>query len=132
MRGRAAGRLLLLLSCLLLPRLPLAAQAIEEGLVIRRLSFSGNKSFDETILEAAIATTNFSLVASAPALRWRGLGVERHLNERTFRVDALRLKTFYQRKGFLEVKVDTTVIRTDTDAYITFHIIEGEPVLVRT
>ena len=132
MRGRVAGRLLLLVSCMLPPCSSLAGQAIEEGLVIRRLSFSGNRSFDKAILAAAIATTNSSLFATAPALRWLGLGVERHLNERTFRVDVLRLKTFYQRKGFLEVKVDTTVIRTDEDAYITFHITEGEPVLVRT
>ena len=61
-----------------------------------------------------------------------GLGVKRRLNERTLRVDAVRLKTFYQRKGYLDVQVDTTVIRTTDDAYITFHITESEPVLVRT
>jgi outer membrane protein assembly factor BamA len=118
--------------CLLLPILPASGQVDEEGLVIRKLSFSGNKSFDAVVLEAAIATTESSLFAASPLLRWTGLGVDRYLNERTFRVDALRLKTFYQRKGFLEVKIDTTVIRTDEDAYITFHIVEGEPVRVRT
>ncbi len=115
-----------------LPALPLAAQGVEEGLVIRRLRFSGNKSFDPSILAASIATTNSSFFAATSWVRWTGLGVKRRLNERTLRVDAVRLKTFYQRKGFLEVKVDTTVIRTTDDAYITFHITEGDPVLVRT
>lgn len=114
------------------PGLPLAAQGVEEGLVIRRLKFSGNKSFAPDILAASIATTNSSFFAATSWVRWTGLGVKRRLNERTLRVDAVRLKTFYQRKGFLDVKVDTTVIRTTDDAYITFHIIEGEPVLVRT
>lgn len=114
------------------PGLPLAAQGVEEGLVIRRLKFSGNKSFAPDILAASIATTNSSFFAATSWVRWTGLGVKRRLNERTLRVDAVRLKTFYQRKGFMEVKVDTTVIRTTDDAYITFHITEGEPVLVRT
>jgi len=114
------------------PVLPLAAQTVEEGLVIRQLKFSGNASFDARILAASIATTNSSFFAANGLVRWTGLGVKRRLNERTLRVDAVRLKTFYQRKGFMEVKVDTSVIRTTDDAYITFHITEGEPVLVRT
>jgi len=112
------------------PMTPLASQAVETGLVIRKLKFSGNESFPSNILAAAIATTNSSFFATNGLVRWIGLGVERYLNERTLRVDAVRLKTFYQRKGFLEVKVDTTVIRTEEDAYITFHITEGEPVRV--
>lgn len=112
------------------PVIPLASQAVETGLVIRKLDFSGNESFPSAILAAAIATTNSSFFATNGLVRWIGLGVERYLNERTLRVDAVRLKTFYQRKGFLEVQVDTTVIRTEEDAYITFHIIEGEPVRV--
>jgi outer membrane protein insertion porin family len=112
------------------PMVPLASQAVETGLVIRKLKFSGNESFPSNILAAAIATTNSSFFATNGLVRWIGLGVERYLNERTLRVDAVRLKTFYQRKGFLEVQVDTTVIRTEEDAYITFHIIEGEPVRV--
>jgi outer membrane protein assembly complex protein YaeT len=108
----------------------LASQAVETGLVIRKLDFSGNESFPSDILAAAIATTNSSFFATNGLVRWIGLGVERYLNERTLRVDAVRLKTFYQRKGFLEVKVDTTVVRTEEDAYITFHIVEGEPVRV--
>jgi outer membrane protein assembly factor BamA len=110
--------------------IPLASQAVETGLVIRKLDFSGNQSFPSDILAAAIATTNSSFFATSGLVRWIGLGVERYLNERTLRVDAVRLKTFYQRKGFLEVQVDTTVIRTEEDAYITFHIVEGEPVRV--
>jgi len=130
-RRRASIALLCSIWCIT-PVLPLAAQAAEEGLVIRQLKFAGNESFDAKILAASIATTNSSFFAANGAVRWLGLGEKRRLNERTLRVDAVRLKTFYQRKGFLEVKVDTTVIRTTDDAYITFHIVEGQPVLVRT
>ena len=114
------------------PVLSLAAQAVEEGLVIRQLKFSGNQHVDAKLLAASIATTNSSFFAATGWVRWLGLGVKRRLNERTLRVDAVRLKTFYQRKGYLDVQVDTTVIRTTDDAYITFHITESEPVLVRT
>ncbi|HEX7024824.1 MAG TPA: POTRA domain-containing protein, partial [Gemmatimonadales bacterium] len=120
--------------CMVLGAAPagISAQAVEEGLAIRRLDFVGNRSFESGILAASIVTTSSSFFASSSMVRWLGLGVKHRLNERTFRVDALRLKTFYQRKGFLEVQVDTTVIRTADDAYITFHIVEGEPVLVRS
>jgi len=132
-RSRQTAAIALVFSILCAAPVPsLDAQGVEEGLVIRRLRFSGNKTFDPDILAASIATTNSSFFASNDLVRWSGLGVKRRLNERTLRVDAVRIKTFYQRKGFLEVKVDTTVIRTTDDAYITFHITEGEPVRVRT
>jgi outer membrane protein assembly complex protein YaeT len=129
---RSLGPLLCCGLFLALATVPLGAQADQEGLVIRKLKFTGNKSFNKSILAASIATSNSSFFATNGLVRWLGLGVERTLNERTFRVDAVRLKTFYRRKGFLEVRVDTTVVRTERDAEITFHITEGEPVRIRT
>ena len=108
------------------------AQAVAEGLVVRQLSFKGNRSFDATTLAAAIATTRSTWLASSPLVRWIGLGSERHLSDRALRMDAYRLKLFYQVHGFLDAKVDTTVVRTPKDVYITFHIDEGQPVLVRS
>jgi len=132
-RPRRSACILLLCSIWsVTPVLSLAAQAVEEGLVIRQLKFSGNQHVDARLLAASIATTNSSFFAASGWVRWLGLGVKRRLNERTLRVDAVRLKTFYQRKGYLDVQVDTTVIRSDQSAWITFHITEGEPVLVRT
>jgi outer membrane protein assembly factor BamA len=111
---------------------PALAQAVEEGLVLRQLSFSGNKSLPKRELEAAIATTNSSWIARAPIIRSLGLGSKRRLTERTFRTDVERLKTFYRIKGFLDVVIDTSVVRTEKDAYITFRITENEPIRVRS
>ncbi len=108
------------------------AQAVEEGLVVRQLKFSGNKSFERAILDAAIATTGSSFFATSWFTRWMGIGATRRLNERDFRTDVERLKTFYRIHGFLDVLVDTAVIRTPKDVYITFRITENEPVRVRS
>lgn len=98
--------------------------------MIRRLDFVGNSSIDALALEAAISTTKSSWFASSPAVRWLGLGEKRRLNEREFRVDVARIRLFYQMSGYLDARVDTTVVRTDTDAFITLRITEGEPVRV--
>jgi outer membrane protein insertion porin family len=108
------------------------AQAVAEGLVVRQLKFDGARAFDKTTLSAAIATTNSTWLATNGLVRWIGLGSERHLSERALRMDAYRLRLFYQVHGYLDAKVDTTVIRTPKDVYITFHIDEGQPVLVRS
>src|ERR1043166_5052835 len=110
-------------------RLP--AQAVEEGLVVRQLRFTGNHSFESFVLAAAIATTNSSWFARFGGVRWLGLGEKRRLNEREFRRDVPRLLAFYRLHGYLEAQVDTSVVRTESDAYITFHIREGPPVLVQ-
>src|ERR1041384_6259908 len=106
-------------------RLP--AQAVEEGLVVRQLRFTGNHSFEPFVLAAAIATTNSSWFARFGGVRWLGLGEKRRLNEREFRRDVARLRLFYQIPGFLEAPVDTSVVPTEPDAYITLPIPEGPP-----
>jgi outer membrane protein assembly factor BamA len=111
---------------------PLAAQAVEEGLVVRQLKFTGNHAFESAVLKAAIATTGSSWFATFGGVRWLGLGERRRLDEREFRRDVARVRLFYQLHGYLDAQVDTTVIRTERDAYITFHVREGQPVLVRT
>lgn len=114
------------------PALPAAAQVAETGLVVRQLRFTGNQAFPSTILAAAIATTASSWFARSPLVRWVGLGEKRFLNEREFRRDVPRLRLFYQIHGYLDALVDTSVVRTDRDVYITFAIHQGDPVLVRT
>jgi outer membrane protein assembly complex protein YaeT len=114
------------------PALPAAAQVAEVGLVVRQLRFTGNRAFGASVLAAALATTGSSWVARSHLVRWMGLGEKRFLNEREFRRDVPRLRLFYQIHGYLDVQVDTAVVRTDQDAYVTFVIREGAPVLVRT
>jgi outer membrane protein assembly complex protein YaeT len=108
------------------------ASGQDQGLVIRRLDFRGNRSISSLALRAAIANTGSSTFASWGILRWLGLGEKRRLNEREFRADAARIRLFYQRSGFLDARVDTLVRRTDRDVFITFRIDEGEPSRVRT
>lgn len=98
------------------------------GLVVRGLKFEGNKALDDFTLSAAISTTNSSTLARSPLLKWMGLGEKRYFDERAFQGDYLRLLVIYRASGYLDVKVDTTVRRTDTDVYITFKITEGPPV----
>ena len=107
---------------------PLAAQ--DQGLVIRHLGFEGNRAIDVLTLESAIATTKSSWFARN--LRFLGLGEERRLNEREFRIDVARIRLLYQLSGYLDARVDTVVIRTERDAYVTFRIAEGEPIRVRS
>jgi outer membrane protein insertion porin family len=108
-----------------------AAQAEEGGLVVRRLKFRGNKAFPSDVLSAAIETTNSSFFVTFPLLSWMHLGEKRRLNELDLRRDQQRLRIFYQIRGYPEVQVDTAVIRTTENAYITFTIHEGPPVLIR-
>ncbi len=108
-----------------------AAQVGEGGLVVRQLKFRGNDAFPSDILAAAIATTSSSTFATSPLLSWIGLGEKRRLNELELRRDVPRLRLFYQIRGYLDAQVDTTVVRTAEDVYITFAIHEGEPVRIR-
>jgi outer membrane protein assembly complex protein YaeT len=104
----------------------------EGGLVIRRLHFKGNEAFSADVLATAIATTSSSWFATFPLVSWIGLGEKRRLNERDLQSDVLRLRLFYMARGYLEVQVDTAIVRTARDAYLTFRIHEGEPVRVRS
>lgn len=106
----------------------LAAQ--DQGLVIRHLGFVGNHAIDVLTLESAIATTKSSWFARN--LVFLGLGQERRLNEREFRIDVARIRLLYQLSGYLDAQVDTVVTRTEREAYLTFRIVEGEPIRVRS
>lgn len=108
------------------------AQAQETGLLIRQLDFEGNRSIGSLALEAAISTTKSGYFVRSRKLSWLGLGEKRFLNEREFRTDAARIRLFYQLSGFLDAKVDTVVVRTASEAFITFRIVEGTPVVVRS
>jgi outer membrane protein insertion porin family/translocation and assembly module TamA len=98
--------------------------------VVRDLKFEGNASIDKTTLAAAIGTTKSSWFATAWPVRWIGLGAKRYFDETEFRRDVLRLAVLYKRSGFPDVVVDTAVRRTDRDAYVTFRIKEGRPIIV--
>jgi outer membrane protein insertion porin family len=104
-------------------------EGVEPGLVVRGLRFEGNRAYPDEVLETVIATTSSSFFASQGWLRWTHLGEKRYLDELDFRRDVLRLTAYYREGGFLEARVDTLVRRTERDAWITFRIVEGAPVL---
>ena len=99
------------------------------GLVVRQLRFEGNRAYTSEVLATVIATTNSTWFATFPVIRALGFGEKRHLDELDFRRDVLRLTAYYRQGGYLEAVVDTVVRRTAKDAYITFRITEGRPVL---
>jgi outer membrane protein assembly factor BamA len=109
----------------------LAAQDQErQERVVRRLAFVGNRALDDYALKSAIATTNSSAFATNPLVRWLGLGEKRYFDELEFRRDVVRLLLLYRQSGYMTAVVDTNVVRTAKDAYITFRIYEGDPVRV--
>jgi len=123
-------------SCLVLVALlaassVLAAQSQERPeRVVRHLAFGGNRALDDYTLSSAIATTSSSWFATNPLVRWLGLGEKRYFDELEFRRDVVRLLLLYRQSGYMTAVVDTVVVRTTKDAYITFRIHEGEPVRV--
>ena len=121
MRSIVVLRFLLLLA-------PLATAAAQNGpLVVRGLSFDGNKAFDDLTLSAAIATTNSAWIARSFLTRWTTWGEKRYLTERDVAIDRLRIEVVYKFGGYFQVRVDTIVERTSTDAKVTFKVDEGEP-----
>ena len=104
--------------------------AQETPLVIRQLDFEGNRAIDELTLRAVIGTTNSSWFARSGLVRWLGLGEKRYFDEREFQRDVLRLTLLYRKSGYLDVEVDTLVVRKPRDIYLTVRIEEHEPVRV--
>ena len=108
---------------------PLMAQE-QSQLVVRQLDFNGNKAITDEVLASAISTTNSSWFARTFLFRWLGLGAKRYFDEQEFRRDVVRLGVLYKRSGYYEAVLDTLVRRTPEDVYVTFNIMEGEPIVV--
>ena len=102
------------------------------GLVVRQLSFEGNRFIDDYTIVTSIATSPSSLVARWWLTRWMGVGEKRYLSEDEFRRDVLRVQLLYHIAGFPQVHVDTVVRRRDGGAWIRFLISEGRPIRVRS
>lgn len=121
-------RSIALLSYLLCLVAPLAGQS--EDQTVRGLAFEGNSYYDDVTLASRVATTNSSWLVRAPLIRQLGLGEERRFGEYQFRRDVLGLEVFYKYSGFPDVRVDTTVVRSDDGVRATFRITEGAPIRI--
>ena len=92
---------------------------------VRALRFAGNREYPAIALAATVATTPSSF-AGLPVL-----GERRCLDPVEFGRDVQRLETLYRRRGYLDVKVDTTVTTVRPGVIeITFIIREGEPMRI--
>ncbi|MEP7325437.1 MAG: BamA/TamA family outer membrane protein [Gemmatimonadota bacterium] len=97
------------------------------------VKFQGAKSIPTTFLATGISTTASGWFARTPPFKWLGfLGEKRYFDERQFVADVLRLQFIYKASGFLEVKVDTAVVRKTDQVTVTFKITEGPPVVVQS
>ena len=129
-RGRAATIAL----CAMVLALPnrIAAQdvACDPGEPeVRALEFEGNRTVTDDELEVRVATTATSWA------RRRGLpfGTRRCLDRSELPLDVLRLREFYERRGFRRAVVDTSVTPAGDDAVrVTFRIEEGPPTILRS
>jgi outer membrane protein assembly complex protein YaeT len=108
--------------------LPAAAQ--QGHLIVRQLTFEGNRAIPDDVLSTAISTTNSSWFARAFFFRSLGLGAKRYFDEQEFRRDVVRIEVLYRRSGYPDAVIDTIVRRTPEDVYITFRIQEGDPIIV--
>jgi outer membrane protein assembly complex protein YaeT len=118
---------LLILLCAVLAS-PVSGQ--QPQLVVRQLSFEGNRAIPDDVLASAIGTTNSSWFARAFFFRSLGLGAKRYFDEQEFRRDVVRLEVLYRRSGYPDAAIDTLVRRAPQDVYITFQIHEGAPIVV--
>jgi outer membrane protein assembly factor BamA len=128
---RRARSVLLPLAALSLLAGHLAAQQPEpRGLIVRGLSFEGNRTIDDNTLRISIATSQSSWFARASLVSWIGLGAKRYFDETEFRRDVLRIRALYRQSGYVEAAVDTLVRRGSDDVRIWLRVDEGEPIRV--
>jgi outer membrane protein assembly factor BamA len=128
---RSVGRLAVVAALFAaVPTTPLAGQEDGRRLVVRSLTFEGNRAISDAELRISIATSQSSAFARRPALRWLGLGERRFFDEIEFRRDVQRIQALYRVSGFIDATVDTIVRRSDRDANVRFLIYEGQPVRV--
>ncbi len=102
---------------------------------VKEVRFAGNRAFPSDSLARAIVTrpTQCRSEILVP-LCWAGasFAIQRfYLDRQELRLDSLRLKVWYQRRGFRDVDVSyRTTPLEDSAAAVTFRIREGRPVLV--
>ncbi len=107
-----------------------AAQEVEGVKVVRTIKFQGNHAIDEKTLRASIATSQAPLLYRLALTRWIGLAHPPAFDAMEFRRDVLRVQALYGVHGYPQATIDTTIRRHDNDLDITFHITEGQPIVV--
>ena len=141
MRHAALTTALLALTVLTVPlATPLGAQSRERDEIERPevvdLEFVGVKSVDEDELRESIATDESHCESTLQLpLCWISKSpywYQREYLDRTeLARDLLRIRVFYWRRGYRDVRVDTTVVQKgQDDVAVTFAVVEGEPTVL--
>lgn len=113
---------------------PVAAQGVGQT-EVKKVRFIGNDAFPSDSLARAIVTreTECRSVVFEPFC-WFGADFaiqKAYLPRRELPLDQLRLKIWYQRRGYRETAVDTATTRNpDGTVDVTFRVREGRPVRV--
>ena len=131
-RGAATGALRFACFLILAAASPVLAQEIDcdpGDTEVRRLTFTGNRTFTDSRLAAQIATT-----ASGTLYRYaRFIGARHCLDPVHLPLDSIRLLRFYQDRGFYDAAVDLDTTTVDDHAiHVHFRISEGQPMLIDT
>jgi outer membrane protein insertion porin family/translocation and assembly module TamA len=131
-RSAAIGALRFACLVLFAAARPVIAQEIDcdpGDTEVRRLTFSGNRTFSDSRLAAQIATT-----ASGTLYRYaRFIGTRHCLDPVHLPLDSIRLLRFYQDRGFYDAAVDLDTTRVGDDAIaVHFRITEGQPMRIDT
>ena len=96
---------------------------------VRALEFRGNDAVSDDDLEVRVITTASAATRRLPLV---GFGTRRCLDRSELPRDVLRLREYYQRRGFHRAAVDTLVTPVDRGSVrVTFTIDEGPPTVLR-
>jgi outer membrane protein assembly complex protein YaeT len=127
-----AASLVLGLVALHVPERVAAQGVASDSVEIKQVHFEGVHAFDPIILATAIETSEERCTTIRP-LCWVGIGdVPQYFDSVTVARDELRLRLYYRQRGYREASARAE-LRTEPDGVrITFHIVEGEPVRVRS
>lgn len=101
----------------------------QDGFAVQRLGFQGNKSFSASALKLIMETKS---VGGLSRLFGKH-GPE--YNDEVMSQDIQKLRAFYQKEGFLYVRIDSVQKQTDQQGKtikLTIPIIEGKPIKTRS
>jgi outer membrane protein assembly factor BamA len=108
------------------------AQAPIDSMEIASVAFPGAHAFPGRLLATTVVTAQTQCIAVKP-LCWLGIALDRrYLDAITLEQDAIRLRIFYAQQGYRETKVTPDTVRDGERVRVSFHIVEGEPIVVDT
>ncbi|MBN2411437.1 BamA/TamA family outer membrane protein [candidate division KSB1 bacterium] len=103
--------------------------AASDNLILKKINFTGNKTFPAKTLKKIIQSHGGSFFSQF--LFWKE---DNYFNENFLQDDINRLVDFYQTEGFTNVRISTLrdIDQQKNNIVITFEIIENNPVIVNT